>query len=178
MRKSACILLAACAALVAAAPVRADPVRDALVELAKCADISDATERLKCFDAAMPRAKSALAAPAEKGKEPTVTVENFGLPLPPKPVQKTEDFGKPPPEPQGITEITSTVLEFAKTPRGKAVFILDNGQVWRQLDADSTNVLEPPSGAKMKVTIEFGFFGSYNLTIEGRNGLIKVTRLK
>jgi hypothetical protein len=178
MRKFALLLLATCAALVAGAPARADAVRDALVELAKCADIVDAAERLKCFDAAAPRAKSALAAPAEKGKEPTVTVENFGLPLPPKPVLKAEEFGKPPPEPQGITEITVGVLEFAKTPYGKAVFILDNGQVWRQLDADSTNVLPAPPGTKMKVTVEVGFFGGYNLTIEGRNGLIKVTRLK
>ena len=30
----------------------------------------------------------------------------------------------------------------------------------------------------MKVTIENGFLGSYNLTIEGRHGLIKVTRLE
>jgi hypothetical protein len=30
----------------------------------------------------------------------------------------------------------------------------------------------------MKVTIETGAVGSYNLTIEGRNGLIKVSRLK
>ena len=30
----------------------------------------------------------------------------------------------------------------------------------------------------MKVTVETGWLGSYNLTIEGRNGLIKVTRLK
>jgi hypothetical protein len=70
------------------------------------------------------------------------------------------------------------VLEFAKTARGKAVFILQNGQVWRQLDADSTDVLAPPPGKPMKVTIELGFLESYNLTIEGRNALIKVTRLK
>ena len=30
----------------------------------------------------------------------------------------------------------------------------------------------------MKVTIERGWLGSYNLTIEGRNGLIKVFRIK
>ncbi len=30
----------------------------------------------------------------------------------------------------------------------------------------------------MKVTVERGALGSYNLTIAGRNGLIKVTRLK
>jgi hypothetical protein len=39
-------------------------------------------------------------------------------------------------------------------------------------------VLDPPQGKTMKVVIERGFLGSYNLTIEGRNGLIKVTRLK
>ena len=177
MRNPFPFLLAGCLAC-AAAPAHADAVRDALIELAKCADIADPGARLKCFDAATPRAKSALAAPAEQGREQTVTVENFGLPLPEKPVTKTEDFGKPPPEPKGITEVTSNVLEFAKTPRGKAVFILENGQVWRQLDADSTNVLEPREGTTMKVTIELGFFGSYNLTIEGKNGLIKVTRLK
>jgi hypothetical protein len=176
MRNSISVLLALWAAL-AAAPACADAVRDALIEMTKCAEIADAAERLKCFDTAAPRARSALAAP-EKPKEETVTVENFGLPSPEKPATKVEDFGKPPPEPKGITEITSTVLEFAKTPFGKAVFILDNGQVWRQLDADSSNVLEPRAGTKMKVTIEVGVFGSYNLSIEGRNGMVKVTRLK
>ena len=176
MRNSITALLAAWAAL-GAAPVWADAVRDALIEMTKCADIADSAERLKCFDAAGPRAKSALAAP-ERPTEETVTAENFGLPRAEKPATKAEDFGKPPPEPKGITEITSTVLEFAKTPFGKAVFILDNGQVWRQLDADSSNVLEPRAGTKMKVTIEVGVFGSYNLSIEGRNGIVKVTRLK
>ena len=167
--------------LLAASHAHADATRDALVEIAKCADITDSVERLKCFDAAVPRAKSALTAPPEKAKDEGGILQWFGFPRPDKPVVKTEDFGKPPVPidvPKEITEITSTVLEFAKTPRGKAVFILDNGQVWRQLDADSTNVLEPPSGTKMKVTIEMGFLNSYNLTIDGRNGLIKVTRLK
>ena len=168
-------------ALFAASHAHADAARDALQEIAKCADIQDSAERLKCFDAAVPRAKSALAAPAEKPKDEGASVQVFGLPRPDKPVVKAEEFGKPPEpvaEPKEIAEITSTVLEFAKTPMGKAVFVLDIGQVWRQLDADSTNVLEPSSGTKMKVTIERGFLGSYNLTIEGRNGLIKVTRLK
>ena len=170
----------------AAGHAYADAAHDALEEIAKCADIKDSAERLKCFDAAVPRAKSVLAAPPlpappDKAKDEAGSVQVFGFPRPDKPVVKTEDFGKPPAppeEPKEITEITSAVLEFAKNPRGKAVFILQNGQVWRQLDADSTNVLEPSLGDTMKVTIEKGFLGSYNLTIDGRNGLIKVTRLK
>jgi hypothetical protein len=67
---------------------------------------------------------------------------------------------------------------FGKTARGKALFILENGQVWRQIDGDSTDVWAPARGVKMKVTISTGIFGSYNLTIEGRKELIKVNRLK
>ena len=70
------------------------------------------------------------------------------------------------------------MIEFAKTARGKALFVLENGQVWRQIDGDGTVVLDPPQGKTMKVLIERGLLGSYNLTIEGRNGLIKVTRIK
>ena len=174
------ILLLLSLSLFVAGPAHADATRDALAEIAKCADIAEASERLKCFDAAVPGAKSALAAPAQKAPEKSL-LEWFGFARPPKPVTKPDDFGKPAPEPgpgEEITEINATVLEFAKNPRGKSVFILDNGQVWRQLDADGTEVRDPAPDTKMKVTIETGAVGSYNLTIEGRNGLIKVSRLK
>ncbi len=63
---------------------------------------------------------------------------------------KPEEFGKPAPEPgpRRITEITATVIEFAKTARGKAIFILDNGQIWRQLDADGTELALPARAAR------------------------------
>jgi hypothetical protein len=155
----------------------ADAARDVLEEITRCADVTDAAERLKCYDAAAPRAKSALTAPVPEAREKSL-LEWFGLSRPAKPAQKPEEFGKPPREPEGLNEITATVVEFAKTVRGKALFILDNGQIWRQLDADATELPFPPVGTKMKVTIETGFLGSYNLTIEGRNALIKVFRVK
>ena len=163
-----------------AGPAFADAARDALSEMAKCAEIADDALRLKCFDAAVPRAKSALAAPVPETPTKSGFLEWFGFSRPAPPVTKPDDFGKPPPEslPGEINEITASVLEFAKNPRGKAVFILENGQVWRQLDADGTVVTDPPQGKTMKVTIERGVLGSYNLTIEGRNGLVKVYRLK
>jgi len=172
-------VLLSLALAVAAGPALADATRDALAELAKCADIVDSGERLKCFDAAVPRARSALAAPAPAPEAPSKSLlEWFGFSRPPPPVTKPEEFGKAPPEPAELSEISSVVIEYAKTLRGKALFVLDNGQVWRQLDSDGTVVLDPPQGKTMKVLIERGFLGSYNLTIEGRNGLIKVTRLK
>ena len=161
-----------------ASPAHADTARDALAEMAKCADIADSSERLKCFDAAVPRAKNALAEPVQQAKDKGGILEWFGFSRPQKP-GKPEDFGKQAqPEPEEITGISATVIEFAKTVRGKSVFILDNGQVWRQLDADITQVRDPSSDERMKVRIEIGAVGSYNLMIEGRNGIIKVSRLK
>jgi hypothetical protein len=156
----------------------ADPTQEALSEIVRCAGIPDAGERLKCFDTAAPRAKSALA--EQEAKEKRGIFDWFGFSRPRKPVTKPEEFGKPAAVAPGgeITQITATVIEFATTPRGKAVFILDNGQVWRQLDGDDTRVLEPDPGKLMKVSIEIGMLENYRLTIEGRRAFIRVRRLK
>ena len=179
------IHLLALLVLAASAPAHADSAQDALAEIARCADITDAAERLKCFDAAMPRVKSALSTPAPQQQPAPAKswLEWFGLSRPaPAPSTKPEDFGKPAPEPAPapgeLNEITSGVLEFARTPRGKALFVLENGQVWRQIDSDQTVVLDPERGRAMKVKIERGFLDSYNLTIDGRNILVKVNRIK
>jgi len=157
----------------------ADTARDALAEMAKCADIADSSERLKCFDAAVPRAKSALTEPVPQAKDKGGILDWFGFSRG-KPVMKPEDFGKQAQqlEPGEITGLSANVIEFAKTVRGKSVFILDNGQVWRQLDADITQVRDPSPDERFKVRIETGAMGSYDLMIEGRNGIIKVTRLR
>jgi hypothetical protein len=173
------VFLMACATVAMVGAARGNDTRDALAQFVKCAEIADPAKRLECFDAATARGKAALAAPppqvAQPPKEKSL-LEWFGFSRP-APVTKPEEFGKPAPEPE-VTQISDNVLEFAKTPRGKAVFILENGQVWRQIDGDSTDVYAAPPGAKMRVTIEVGVLGSYNLTIDGRKGLIKVNRLK
>jgi hypothetical protein len=158
----------------------ADPARDALAEVAKCADVADSTDRLKCFDRAAALAKSALAPSSQPAAEKRSFLDWFGFSKPPSPPKTPEEYGKPAPaaDADGISSISSNVLEYARTSRGLSVFILENGQIWRQLEGDTSVVRDPPPGQPMRVTIENGFLGSYNLTIEGRNGLIKVTRLK
>jgi len=159
-----------------AGAAHADATGDASTEVARCAGIADSAARLKCFDAVVPRAIGAPAAqPATKAPD--------RVDSPPRAVMREEDFGKPPPPPK-ITRITATVVELARTARGRSIFVLDNGQVWRQLDGDDANVLDPQPGKTMKVTIAMGFVGSllggysYNLTIEGRNALVRVRRVK
>ena len=164
------ILVLASILLLAAGAARADVARDALADIVKCADVADSAKRLECFDAATARGKAALAAPvppaqaAQPAKEKSL-LDWFGFSKPNQ-VTKPEDFGKPAPEPgpNEVTQISGTVLEFAKTARGKAVFILESGQIWRQIDGDGTDVQPPAPGTTMKVTVETGVFGSYNLT--------------
>src|SRR5216117_2646839 len=158
-----------------AGAAHADFTGDASAEVARCAGIADSAARLKCFDAAGPRANGALA-PQQAGEAPGR--DGFGF-SPPQGATTVEDFGKPPPPPE-ITQITASVLELARSARGRPIFVLDNGQVWRQLDADDADVQDPRPGKTMKVTVEMGLslLGNYNLTIEGRNGLIRVYRVQ
>jgi len=142
---------------------------DASAEIARCAGIADSAARLKCFDAAAPRTNGAPAA-----QPPTQA---------PGRVDGIEDFGKPPPPPK-FTRITATVVELTRSARGRPIFILDNGQVWRQTDGDDANVLDLRPGKTMKVAIEMSrvqrLIGGYSfkLTIEGRNGFVRVYRVK
>ena len=148
LRLACCLVV-----LVGTSPASADSAREALNETARCAAITDPAERLSCFDAAAVQAKGALA---------------------PQPA----DFGRPAPKPAEVPQLTAGVREFWKTGRGLAVFVLDNGQTWRQLEADATQILDPAPGTSFKVTIERGLLNSYNLTIDGRNGLIRVRRVQ
>lgn len=177
------------AAVVVAAPAQADPARDALAEIAKCSDIPAAADRLQCYDAAAQGAKTAMSTPppaaerqasAQPGQEEEEgggVLSWFGLE---RPVTKTEDFGKPPVPtgPKEIKEISASVIEFAKNAYGRSIFILDNGQVWKQIDGDQMEVRDPSKNETMKVSIETGMFGSYSLRVSGRTGIVKVRRVK
>ena len=145
--------LGAFVCFVLAPAAHAEPSRDALFEMTQCTKVGDPAERLHCFDAAAARAQQS-------------------------PAPSAESFGKPPPPAAELDKITAPVRELSRTPRGQAIFVLDNGQTWRQLDADDVRVMDPAPGRGMRVTIERGAFGSYNLVIEGRNGVIKVRRVQ
>lgn len=131
----------------------ADAAREALDRISRCSSIADSAARLQCFDRAAPGASAAL-------------------------TPKADDFGKPVAPAPEVEQVVATVSQLSKTVRGRALFVLDNGQTWRQIDGDDAQVLEPPPGSALKVTIERGIFGSYHLMIDGRNGLIRVRRVQ
>jgi hypothetical protein len=108
----------------------------------------------------------------------------FGFAPEERPVTKPEDFGvtnlpdNRPGAPVAITEISANVLEHAKNAFGRSLFILDNGQVWKQIDGDTTELHHRSSDGQMKVRIEKAFMGSFSLSVDGRNTKIKVRRIK
>jgi hypothetical protein len=177
-------------ALIAIGPARADQARDALAEFAKCSAVSAVIERLQCYDNAAAAAKMALAAPPGAAQQASVQNDKedegggvlswFGLSQE-KPATRPEDFGRPPARAEGPKEIegiSSRVTRIAHNGSGHAIFTLENGQVWSQVDGDSTEVRDAREGENLDVTIEKSMFGSYSLTFKERKGLIKVRRTK
>lgn len=175
------------AALLIVAPAHADQTREALSEFAKCSSIPSVIERLQCYDNAAVSAKMALALPPSAQQQASIQTQEdegggvlswFGL-SDSKPTKKPEDFGRPPPradEPKEVTQISARVSKFSRTGLGRAIFTLDNGQVWTQIEGDSFEVRDAHDGDE--VTVEKAFFGSYSLVFKERKGLIKVRRTK
>ncbi|MDE2499974.1 MAG: hypothetical protein KGL56_07245 [Alphaproteobacteria bacterium] len=101
------------------------------------------------------------------------TPQQFGSEsLPPPPVAPGE---APPPKP--IDSITATVSDFAYNPYGRFTVFLDNGQIWQQLQGD-TSQARFSKRQKDTVTISRAALGSYSLVIAGHLELYKVKRIK
>ncbi|MBZ5616661.1 MAG: hypothetical protein LAO23_21855 [Acidobacteriia bacterium] len=157
--------------------------------LAKCADMKDATERLACYDKLAPEMRETLAAvkkPSERTDEDKATLFGFdfgGVFSSREGPTTPEEFGKnqmpqAAEEGQALDSISAGVTDYAKTPFGKFIVFLDNGQVWRQLDSDAGTAHFLKEMKDNKLIISRGLLGSYNLKINDQNQVFKVKRLK
>ena len=148
--------------------------QDLTRQLAACVAVSDATQRLACYDAlALPRQPPAPPQASTPPQSPAVLqppTAQFGAEQLPR-----ASNSAPAPE---NNSITATVNQISLTPFGRFVLTLDNGQIWRQLDADSAQFATPGNKATASVTISRGLLGSYNLQFAGQNALYKVRRVK
>jgi hypothetical protein len=82
-----------------------------------------------------------------------------------------------PPKPRPVNNVRANVTAVNYSANGRFIVTLDNGQVWRQIDGDST-VARFENNKRYVVTISRGFMGSYNLVIGGQTALFKVKRVK
>lgn len=161
MKSTSCLAVA-----LAAAPLWA---LAADVDLAKCRAISDAAQRLACYDALAPAAPSATtstspgaapaAAPAQRQQQQQQQ-QQFGL------EQRT-----PPDRPDAIESHIPGRFEGWKP---NARIRLANGQVWQVVDGSSGAFwLTDP-----KVRVRRGMLGAFYLEIEGSNSSPKVRRVQ
>lgn len=136
-----------------------------------CGKIKDNSERLSCFDAISPTDTASATMP-----EPTLEQKKdaFGSQaLKARKKSFAEASGE---NNQELDEATFKLLEAGKNRAGKFFFIMENGQVWRQLPADTGRVRIPKKLADVEVTIKRKLLGSHILILNGRS--IKVKRLK
>jgi hypothetical protein len=175
---------------------------DAPAGLLACRNISDAAARLACFDreaAALAPAPTASAAaspiPPPSSTAPAASASVAATPLASAPVASTAVRPAPVLDPQqqfglperavaakevaagtrsaDATQVEAHLVEIVPAVDGRAVFTLDNGQVWRQLSAEA-DLLAKQGDA---VTISRGLLGSYWLALKSKRGC-KVTRLR
>jgi len=151
-----------------------------------CAKIKDNQERLICFDEALKAAeKSDGSEPdadqqesVEKSEQtsteqPTVKSNNDAAKKP-LVIDPEDAFGKKKSELVRVKSIESQIEgKFKGWKRGQ-IIKLANGQKWKVISYRTVYVnMENP-----KVTISEGFWGSYNLKVEGLNAMAKVKRIK
>jgi hypothetical protein len=155
-----------------------------------CADKSNPTERLACFDAAVAtiRAKEAKSeiVTFDKQRVEKVRREAFGFSLPSLPKLGFPAFGGAPKADskdqsvaavavaEDIEEQSFTVVS-TRESAGRVVITLENGQVWRLTEAGELNAAKRPP---YKVNIRAAAMGSFILTVEGRNKGYRVRRVE
>lgn len=176
--------------IVGAAPcLAADPLAGVLA----CRRLTDAAARLACFDRETASLAPASAAPVAESKAaaaPTAAAPIAAAATPtaaaPAPSLTSEQkFGLSPSaiaaKEEGAathaakeTKLQARITALALAGDGRTLFTLDNSQVWRQLEADGTDVMARLGDA---VTISRGLLGSYWLQLKAGRGC-KVTRLR
>lgn len=128
-----------------------------------CRAIVAAEARLACFDrtsADLAGVEVGAAAPAAARDVAPTADPDFGLPEKPA---------------EGATAaLAARVVSVERDTFNRRVFALDNGQVWRQLEA------APLSGLKAGAAVEIAAsgYGGFRLTVEGYQAVTSVKRLK
>jgi hypothetical protein len=160
--------LAAVATLAVAAPLaHADPAG-----LQRCRGISDATQRLACYDA-LP-ITAAPAAPAASGAG--ANTPSLAASAPVAAASKVDEFGL---EDKRAAANQLPTVESSITGRFEgwgpnSRITLANGQVWRVSDDSSATLyLDNP-----KVVVRRGLLGAFYLEVDGTNRSPKVKRVK
>ncbi len=182
-------------AICISAPAFADERDDAVADIIACSAVRGAKARAKCYDAALPALKSAhpdaLALALSRAEEKRLAAkeeakDEFGLRGDNDDANEYEvaAFGEAmvargeDDDDDEVKSIESNAVEIGKNLRGKIFVVLENGQIWRQIDGDSSTPYIPGDGVGLRVRVKKGAFGSYTVKIGKARDVFKATRVK
>jgi hypothetical protein len=145
-------------------------VRDTVMNGAvRCISQGDARQWLDCYYAAARPMRVRLG------------LESGAVMQAPQPAQAASSFGKEPVDvsPLGNADhVSSAMRAYTFDKLGWFTVTLQNGQVWRQINGDTTIAhWKKPAGTYL-VRVSEGFLGSYNLQVKNEPGLFKVRRVQ
>ena len=129
--------------------------------LMKCASISDNEHRLGCVDQVI----QSITRPALAGSVQT-TNDNASL---------GQKYLPKPKATQSNKAYHYSLIAVERDKKKRWVFSFENGQIWRQVEP---RFFSKPRSIPARVDISTGVFGSFNLRVEGRDGTVKVKRLR
>ncbi len=145
-----------------------------LAKVYACADIAKADDRLACYDAAIASLRSAEASGGVTvvSREQVAEAERKAFGLGPATLADVARNAAPAAAPkiEAPDTLQVTLTSVVKKPGGGLRFIMDNGQVWEEIDASLGRVGGLPAAAEIRK----GAFGSFMLKI----GDLPVTRVK
>ena len=159
------VILAACAlgattSLSAAAPKSAAERAKVLQQVVDCRKITDAGERLACYDRAVDKVVEAEKVgdlvTIDRAQRRAVRRQAFGLSLPALAV-----FG-PGGKGENLSEIATTITSVSRNATGRWVLTVEDGAVWTQTD-DIELYPDPRPGTM--VTIKEAALGSFFMTV-------------
>ena len=161
-------------------------------QMARCVGVSGTLQRLACYDAAAHDAglnapRTASAAPQAYVPPafvpPAPQAAPAYAPRPPGPTRQTAaDFGAErvednPAAPTRVSRIAAEVTNFHADPFGRFTVTLSNGQVWKQVEGDTTAVASYRKNTHSAVVAR-SFLGSYALKFNDSEKMYKVTRVQ
>ena len=164
---AACVLLGLPAVAAAQAP-------KALLD---CTAILNDSERLACYDAAVKTFSAEARSVSETREAQAARLAAAAAAA--TAAQKADSFGREGVKGSGrsdgrIESVDSVLKEVLTDSVGKSVFILENGQIWRQADGFRL----PNARAGAAVEIRRGAMGSYRLMVKGSNRVAQVVRMR
>ena len=149
-----------CVASLLALPANAQETAD---PYASCAAIADDAQRLACFDETFSRQQVVMAEAAEAEEEQREAVFGF----------REEDAALE--DANDESTLTVTVTEVLQGARRSQVLLLDNGQLWREIDGST---LRNRVRAGWQGEVSRHWSGAYEIRFEGRTGYLRVARVQ